>query len=371
MKVKIQGFARANHSWSLCHWNIARSLKKFGHRVHLVPTDWEANDHIPIDLKSNVRNKPEGIYNCQISYTAMINFRSYLSSGDKNRFGIWNYEYLNKRKGSGLQGFAKHVKFCDYFLPSSNFSKEVFESIGVPPEKMVVVPHGIHIEEFNSAKPYPLKTNKKHKILLNIAQPHKRKAIHLALESFGKAFNKNDDVCLVAKVSVNNKTKHNFNVDFYSLLKDFKKKYPNHAEIELVTHFIINIGDIYKACDINFSATHAECWHLPSIEAIACGLINVVPRYGGQLHFCNDNNSLLIDGQIKRAPKDHLYWHSSPYMSHFVIDTDDAAEKLKYSVENLEQLKENFKDNMKETAKEFSWDNAVKKIISLCEECKI
>lgn len=366
MKVKLQGFIKNNHSWSICHWNIARSLVKKGHQVHLIPTDVECNDHIPVDLKKYIEPKPDDNYDCQISYTAMINFGKYLSYGNKNRFGIWNYEYLNKRKGGGLQGFAKHVKYCDYFLPSSNFSKEVFESIGVPSEKMAVVPHGINIEEFNSAKPYPLKTNKKTKILLNIAQPHKRKAIHLALESFGKAFDKNDDVCLVAKISLSNKSNHNFNVDFYSLLNDFKKKYPNHAEIELVTYYIVNIGDIYKACDINFSATHAECWHLPSLEALACGLINVVPRYGGQLHFCNDSNSLLIDGKIKRAPKDHLYWVYSPYMCHFVIDTDKAAEKLRQAVNNLASLKKQFNDNMKETAEKFSWDNAVGQMLDLC-----
>src|SRR5690606_1420076 len=109
--------------------------------------------------------------------------------------------------------------------------------------------------------------------------PHRRKALPLALEAFGKAFNKDDDVCLVAKVLTSNKSKNNnqgFDVDFHKILKTFQSKYKNHAEIEVMTMYVPNIADLYNACDINFSATHAECWHLPSLESLAAGLINIV-----------------------------------------------------------------------------------------------
>jgi len=164
-----------------------------------------------------------------------------------------------------------------------------------------------------------------------------------------------------------NKANHNFDVDFDSIFKTFKRKFPNHAEIELVHDYIPNIADIYRSCDINFSATHAECWHLPSLEALAAGIVNVVPRYGGQLDFCNDNNSLLIEGRTVRAPRDHQYWKFNPYAVHFEIDTKDAAKKLQTAVSDYDSLVTKYQPHMKSTAKQFTWENAAKGILDLCE----
>lgn len=367
MKVKIQQFLRQNHSWALVGWNITQSLIKMGHEVHLIPTDIKFKNHMPDKLKIHLKDKPDKDYDAQISYTAMINFPEYLKHGSKNRFGIWNYEYLSTRQGTGLPGFGKYHKFVDKFLPSSTFSKEVFAKMGIPEEHMVVVPHGIQLEDFENKNKWNIKTDKNIKILLNIAQPHKRKAIHLALAAFGEAFSKDDDVCLVAKISTGNKSNHLFDVDFHKIYRDFEHKYPKHAEVKIITEFIPNIVELYNSCDLNFSATHCECWHLPSLEALAAGLVNVVPRYGGLLDFCNDNNSILMDGKIRRAPKDHQYWNYSSYAGHFVIDVEDAAKKLKYAVDNVDELREKFLPEMRNTANKFTWDNAVSKILELCE----
>jgi glycosyltransferase involved in cell wall biosynthesis len=367
MRIKIQQFLFGQlHSWGGVGQNLGRSLIKLGHTVEFISTDGFEQRFVPDDLLPFAKKSPTGIYDCQISYTAPHNWPMYLSHGTKNRFGIWNYEY-NSHNYKLLQGFSKFYKHTDLVLPSSGFSKEVFINMGIPEEKMVVVPHGINLQDFESDNCFKLNTKKKTKILLNIAQPHRRKGLHLALKAFGKAFTKEDDVCLVAKVFKQNKKNHPFDIDFPGLFKTFENKFPKHAEVEFVYSYIPNIADLYKACDINFSATFAECWHLPSLEALASGLINVVPRYGGQLDFCNDNNSLLIDGNIVRAPRDHQYWESNPHAVHFEIDTDNAAQKLKIAVEQLEELKSAYAPHMASTAKQFTWDNAASKIIELCK----
>jgi len=363
MKVKIQQFLFGkNMSWSLVGHNLGRSFLKFGHEVHFISTDGINEKYTPKDLIPYIKDKPDNIYDIQLSYTAPLNWNKYFINGTKNRFAIWNYEY---RGSNLLPGFAKYYKYVDKVLPSSNFTKEVFLDMKMPEENMVVVPHGVYLEEFSLKNKFPLKTNKKVKILLNIAQPHKRKAIPKALEAYGKAFTKDDDVCLVAKVYISNNKKYSFDIDFFNILANFKKQFPKHAEIEVVTEYITNIVEIYNACDINFSATHCECWHLPSLEALATGLINIVPRYGGQLDFCNDDNSLLIDGKQVRAPRDHQYWTSSPYAYHFDIDINDAVNKLRKAYKECDSLKLKFASNMKKTVNEFTWDNAAKQILEL------
>jgi len=372
MRIKIQQFLFGkNHSWSVVGQNIGRAFIKLGHDVEFVSTDGFNPKYVPEDIKPFVKQTPTGEYDCQVSYTAPHNWPNYLSHGRKNKFGIWNYEYNNKKFDDTyralLQGTAKYYHATSLVLPSSNFSKEVFLSMGVPDEKLRVIPHGINLEDFSVKNLWPLKSTKSKKILLNIAQPHRRKALHLALKAFGEAFTKTDDVVLVAKVFKQNKTDHIFDVDFNDLYKTFESKYPNHAQVEFVYDYIPNIADIYNACDINFSATYAECWHLPSLEALAAGIVNVVPRYGGQLDFCNDSNSLLIDGRVIRAPRDHQYWKFNPWAVHFEIDIPDAVRKLQLAVSDYDNLKSKFSSSMENTSQIFTWENAAKGILDLCE----
>lgn len=361
MKAKIQGFLGSNHSWSIVQQNIARSLVKNGYEVHLSSTN--GYEHFPADLKPYVREKLDGTYDLQVSYTAMKNFPVYLNHGSKNRFGIWNYETTVLPRG-----FSKYHLATDLMLPSSEFSKRIFAENGVPESRMEVVPHGFDTEAFKTPVKYPLKTKKKLKILANIAQPHIRKNIPGLLEAFGRAFTSKDDVCLVAKISAKPLKEFTFEIDFYNILAAFKRKYKQHAEIELVTEFIPNIAELYNSCDIVFSTTFAECFWLPGLESMAASKITIAPNYGGQLDFMNDSNSLLISGKKVPAPKAMQYWSTSPYAAMFEPNLDNAAELLQTAYQKHDELALRFKPGMDSIVERFTWDAAVKKIISLCKE---
>lgn len=359
MKIKIQGFCGTNHSWSLVHQNIARSLIKKGHDVHLNSTN--GYEYFPEDLLSYVRPILDEEYDAQLSYTAMKNFPHYLVHGKKNRFGIWNYETTVLP-----YGFTKYYQFTDKFLPSSNFSKEIFKNSGIPESHMVVVPHGADIDAFKNKAKYPLKTQKKFKILANIAQPHIRKNIPGLLEAFGRAFSKNDDVCLIAKVSAK-KQQMQFDVDFNSLLNAFKRKYPQHASIEVINTFIPNIAELYNACDVVFTMTRAECFWLPGIEGMAAGKLVIAPNYGGQLDFMSENNSLLIPGKIVPSPREMQYWTTSPHAAMFEPNIEEASNILQHAYKEYQSLIDRFNSGMKSAIEIYSWDKVAQQIIELCE----
>lgn len=336
--------------------NICRALIKRGHDVHMFSTN--GLDLFPEDLRPNLRVL-DGEYDMQLTYTAMRNFSQYLSHGKKNRFPIWNYETTVLP-----QGFAKHYKYSDKMLPSSNFSKEIFANAGIPKEAMVVVPHGIDPSKFESAGAYPLKTKKSFKLLANIAQPHLRKNIPGLLEAFGKAFTKKDDVCLVLKV-VDKPPSQVFEVSFAEIFGDFKRKYKDHAEIEVLSNFIVDIEGLYKSCHAIITMTHAECFWLPGLEAMAAGNLVIAPNYGGQLDYMNRDNSLLIDGKVGRADQRMQYWTQSPYAAVFNPDVDSAVDMLRFSFNNYENLMKDFRPNMKKVAEAFTWDNAAAQILRL------
>jgi glycosyltransferase involved in cell wall biosynthesis len=378
MKVCWFGFLAKNHSWSIVAQNISRQLIKAGHQVDLFSTN--GLQHFPPDLKPYLKGYlDEGtavtpanfseliagkllpVYDMQMSYTALRNFPHYFTRGNKNRFGIWNYETTVLPTA-----FAKYGDAVDLVLPSSNFSKKIFTDNGMAADKQVVVPHGIHLDRFQNLGKHPLRTKKKYKVLCNIAQPHLRKNIPGLLKTWGKAFTSADDVCLVLKISRKSPNPM-FDVNFNDIYKDFQKKFKKHAEIEIIDTFIPDIEPLYNACDVLITMSHAECFWMPGLEAFAANKVVIAPRYGGQLDYMNDENSILIDGKNIRADLRMQYWEPSIYASVFDPDTDQAAAKLKDVIRNYDDYLQKFSPKMQELLPNYTWDKVADRIVSLCK----
>lgn len=371
MKICWFGFLGKNMSWSLVAQNISRQLISLGHQVDLFSTN--GIEYFPEDLKPNLvgymeENKPEtiygklptGIYDCQLSYTAMKNFPYYFSRGEKNRFGIWCYEW-----NVLPSGFAKQHIYVDKILAPSKFTRDIFIDNKIPEDKVVLVPHGINLQDYQNVLPYKFSTTKSKKILVNIGQPHRRKRIDGMLEAFGLAFNKNDDVCLVAKISAKKSKLQAFEIDVFDLFNKFKKKYPNHAEIELITQYVPNIISLYVACDLVYTLSYTEGFYLPALETLAAKKINVCPNFGGQLDFLNTENSILINGKMIRADAKMQYWNTSPYNGVFEADLEEAANKLKDVVNNYDDYLKTFSPKMEEMVQQYTWENVVNQILNL------
>lgn len=378
MKISWVGFLGKNHSWSHVSHALIREFKKQNHDVHLFSTNGLENfpDDLKADLKGFSKEKSlnekellakinkslDSNYDMQCSYTAFHNFRNYLLRGESNRFGIWNYETTILPNM-----YNQHVKFADLVLPSSNFSKEIFAKNGVPSRKQEIIPHGVNLEKFNT-KPFQLKTNKKIKILANIAQPHLRKNIPNLLEAFGKAFTKEDDVCLVIKISKKSSTNSSIDVSFNEIYKSFEKKYPNHAEVNIIDYFIENIESLYLAVDVVYSMSRAECWWLPGTEGMAAKKIVIAPNYGGQLDYMNSENSFLINGKVIRADPKLQYWNvNSPHSVVFDPDVDHAATLLKEIYCNYDLHLQEKLPAIIDTANAFTWEKAANKMLGLAK----
>jgi glycosyltransferase involved in cell wall biosynthesis len=378
VKVCWYGFLGHNHSWSIVAQNISRELIRQGHQVDLFSTN--GIKHFPSDLLPYLKGSlEEGVkitldnfveligskldkkYDMQLSYTALINFCHYFIRGDKNRFGIWNYETTILPTA-----FAKYYQCVDKVLPSSNFSKKIFTDNGMPADHQVMIPHGIHLDRFHNLGKHSLRTKKKYKILCNIAQAHLRKNIPGLLETWGKAFTRADDVCLVLKIA-RRSPNPKFDINFQEIFNSFKAKYPKHAEIEIIDTFIDNIETLYNACDVVWTMSHAECFWMVGLEGFAANKVVVAPRYGGQLDYMNDDNSILIDGKLIRADIRMQYWEPSPYAAVFDPDTNQAAAKLKDLITNYDDYLKKFSPKMQEILPEYSWTKVVERIVALCQ----
>lgn len=378
MKVKIQQFFRRTHSWGLVGQETARELLKQGFSdLEIYPTD-QTDRSLSASEKTGLRGPPEDLakyckvssslsqpdqsYDLQFSYTCPTNFSNYLRFGQKNRLGYWCYEWPL------IPAYmVKHHQFADYILTPSQFARDCFIISKFPESKIKVVPHGINLDSFKNKNIYPLKTKKSFKILVNIGQSHLRKNIGQMFQAYLSAFAQKDDVCLVAKISPAKQTQ-SFDVDAAQILKQVRREFSSPAEIELITDYVPQITELYNACQAVYTLTHCEAYYLPGLEAIAAGKINIAPRYGGQLDYLNDDNSLLVEGKIIKASATMQYWEPNNKNTCFGPDLDDAVSKLRMIYNNYDNLLEKFQPGMNRAVETYTWANAVHKMMELVDK---
>jgi glycosyltransferase involved in cell wall biosynthesis len=373
VKICWKGFCAKNHSWAVCAQNICRALIKKGHNVDMFSTN--GIEYFPNDLKPNLigyteENKNQIFgkelskeYDCQITYTAMKNFPLYLSNGNKNRFGIWCYEWIGKNVLP--TGFAKNYKSCDYLCAPSNFAKQVFLQSNIPEEKIKVIPHGIDRILYGQNTTIDLHINKRFKILSNVAQNHIRKNIPGLLDAYGKAFTNKDNICLILKAK-EKPIVNVFDISLTDCIKQFNIKYPNHAELKLFTDFIPDLSSLYRSVDATFTMSHCEGYYMVGTESIASGKLAIAPNYGAQLDFLNSSNALLIDGKEARAVPESMYWDRKNNAMWFVPSIDDAVNKLRYAYDNYEKLNIEVEKQREFILNKYSWDNVASQFLDLC-----
>jgi glycosyltransferase involved in cell wall biosynthesis len=275
---------------------------------------------------------------------------------------MWSYEWENGM----TPGFAKCHINADKILTYSTHAKNIFVNSGIPEDKIHIIPCGVDESFINGTSTYPLKTNKKFKFLSNIAQPHMRKNFPGILEAWGKAFTKKDDVVLVMKI-VKKPPQFPFEIDVDVEVNKFKRKYSNHADILFINEFIPDISALYRSCNALLSLSEAENFLLPSLENLLVKKINIVSSYGGQTDFCNENNSLLVKGDLVRVNPKSTYWYSSSNAIGFRADTTHAAELMQYAVKNEKELLGKFIPNTIGYEEKYSWKTIAKQILSLAE----
>ena len=357
MKVKIQQFLFGkNHSWSTVGKAIGRELLRHGHEVHFISTDGLNKTFVDADLIPHVRTVPDKQYDLNFSYTAPKNFPLYLDGNSGFKCGMYAYEFPILPRNF-IQNIAG--KSVDRFLPVSKWYYDVCISNKIPENKLTIMSHGVDIGRFTNCNVMKLKTDKKIKILINITQLHIRKNLSRTLAAIGEALNKNDDVCLVLKVSAK-KPEYPFELNFDDIYKEFNKKYPNHVECLIIKEYIPDIESLYKACDILFLLSSAEAFSLTHAEGLIAGNVVFSSKYGGSLDYLTDDNSFLIPGKLIRAPRQAQYWEPHPHNSFFEPDIMIAAEKLRYCIDNFDQVKaEKLSYVTKEVIESFSWSNKV------------
>jgi len=365
MLIKIQQFLFGkNHSWSSTSIELGRELIKQGHEVDFISTDGNLPQFTPEDLKQYIKTAPRQSYDAQFSYTFPRNFPKYIANGNKNRLGLWSFEFPI------LPGWSiKYINsdYCDKFIAISKWFYDICIENKINKDKLIYIPHGINKEQWYNSKPIDsIKKDGMVSWLTDFAQPHYRKNITGTLEAWGMAFTKNDNVQLVMKVK-DKKPEQSFEINFSHEFEKFKKRWPNHAKVKVIKEYLPSMESLYKSCDGLFMIPNSEAFFLPGLQMLASGGVVITSNYAGQLDYLNENNSVLINGKIVRAPANYQYWTPNIQSTMFEPNLDEAAEKLIYATNNISVLKEKFHANLDSSFWDhYSWKSVAEKLVSLC-----
>ena len=117
--------------------------------------------------------------------------------------------------------------------------------------------------------------------------------------------------------------------------------------------------------DCGVFPSRAEGWNLEALEMMSCGKQVIATNYSAHTEFCSDSNSLLVDIDSTEDAFDGKWFKGQGKWAK--IDNEQVLD-ISNHMKNVYEQKRAGKDlTNKEginTAKEFSWENTAREIVS-------
>ncbi|MCP5465021.1 MAG: glycosyltransferase [Deltaproteobacteria bacterium] len=186
------------------------------------------------------------------------------------------------------------MKQMDQVWVPTQWGKATLANLGIPDSQIRVVPEGVDVSVYNPhALPFDEITARPGLKFLTVGKWETRKNFHTLLQAFDKAFDDQAQVTLV--IHAFSKVKGLANLDVEQEIKKIPLKHPERILL-IKADYTSNeeMARLYRSCDCYISASHAEGWGLPLLEAMACGLPVISCSYSGPSEFLNEENSLCF-----------------------------------------------------------------------------
>lgn len=162
----------------------------------------------------------------------------------------------------------------DEIWTASKFNKVSIgnQKLNIP---IKILPHLVDTDKFNpDLKPYKIKNKRSFNYVINIDFSY-RKGLHHLIPAWLKAFNKNDDVSLIMKISDGDFTDPSAPIkSLNNLIYKYNYNMINSAPILIIPHMIDEqyIPNLYTTGDVFILPTLGEGFGFPIAESMACGI---------------------------------------------------------------------------------------------------
>jgi glycosyltransferase involved in cell wall biosynthesis len=125
-----------------------------------------------------------------------------------------------------------------------------------------------------------------------------------------------------------------------------------------------DVANEMREADCGISISRAEGWNLPLLELMSCGKPVIATNYSGHTEFCDNDNSFLINMESGlETANDGRWFHGHGRWAKL---GELEQEQIINSIRKVYSLgRGNVNNSGIETAKRFSWENAVKKLMEI------
>lgn len=271
---------------------------------------------------------------------------------------IWHQHDLATRIGKGkycsypffeldtLSEIEKHnINCCDIVFTATEWSKNVLIDNGIT-IPIVVCPLGVDRSIF-----YPRKKIQNTYVFFHVGKWEKRKSQDIVLSCFERAFSKEDNVelwlCPHNPFLTESETRYWVNMVRYNKLSEKIKIFPRFETQNDLAHTISN-------ADCGVFVSRAEGWNNEILESMSMNKPCIVSNYSAHTHYCDSNNSFLIDIEEKELAIDNKWFFGQGSWAKIgQKQIDNIIDNMRYVYNN------NIRTNPAglETSDKYSWSN--------------
>lgn len=188
-----------------------------------------------------------------------------------------------------------------------------------------------------------------------------RKGVEELFAAYAMAFRAGENVELLVK------THHNVSNIVEELYRRAFVDRPNAPSVKIIFDDLddVEMDRFYDLVDALVLPTRGEGYNLPAAEAMARGLPVLVTRYSGQMDFCNDENSWLIDYRFESSGshvnKSGAIWARA--------DAGDLAAKMRGLFENRENATmQNKVEAARGTGTDLTWMSVARRVDAFVDD---
>lgn len=361
LKWRIEGPFDSTYSLALLNRETARALEELGHFVILHST--EGPGDFPANQQFLAANPDIALMHARVvdyPHSAVdVTSRNLYPPRVEDMQGPLNllHHYAWEESGfpqSWVENFNKNLHGITCL---SNHVEKILVDNGVS-VPMLTSGCGVdHWERIHPEAVYEVKA--KEFRFLHVSSCFPRKGVELLLDAYAKSFSSDDDVTLIIKTFAN---PHN---EIHKWLEDRRQENPQFPDVLIIESDLSDseLKALYQRCDVLVSPSRAEGFGLPMAEAMLSGLPVITTAWGGQLDFCNEDNSWLVDYQFERA-KTHFGLFTSVWAK---IDVDGLASALRQAHRSpKEHLAAKALAGRKRLLEEFKWVDVVGRAVDAC-----
>ncbi|HNY30897.1 MAG TPA: glycosyltransferase [Fibrobacteria bacterium] len=184
-------------------------------------------------------------------------------------------------------GWAPALNRLDEVWVPSEFNRRTFASGGVDASRIHVVPPGIDVERFASARAMDIHGPRRATTFLSVFQWSRRKGWDVLLKAWAKAFKPQADVRLVLRCHPFGNDRRPMGEIFRQSLAELGLTESDMAPVVLLEDFVAesDLPSLYAAADVFVLPTRGEGWCFPYLEAMAAGKPCIATAWGASVDF--------------------------------------------------------------------------------------